>query len=77
MKNKKVVKESHNVENLELIARICQASLVANESGWWLDTGATIHICKDRSLFKTYYELAGMKKCTWQTTIAPRWLAKA
>ncbi|MGV8065607.1 hypothetical protein PJP13_29695, partial [Mycobacterium kansasii] len=22
--------------------------------GWWYDTGATVHVCNDRSAFKTY-----------------------
>lgn len=25
--------------------------------GWWYNTCATIHICNDKSLFKTYYDL--------------------
>ncbi|KAK0580419.1 hypothetical protein LWI29_001745 [Acer saccharum] len=36
------------------VATVCDANSVDIESGWWLDTGASIHICKDRSLFKTY-----------------------
>ena len=56
-KEKQGSKETNNVE--DLIATVCEANSIDNESGWWLDTGATVHICKDRSSFKTYQEIDG------------------
>jgi hypothetical protein len=47
-------KEEANAVNEDLVATVTEANHVTSESGWWLDTGATIHISKDRSLFKTY-----------------------
>ncbi|VVA37216.1 PREDICTED: retrotransposon, partial [Prunus dulcis] len=26
---------------------------------WWIDTGATKHICGDKSMFSTYQEISG------------------
>ena len=35
---------------------------MANTSyGWWFDFGATVHVYKDRSLFKTYEKLDGQE----------------
>jgi len=43
-----------------LVAVVQKANSVSGtENDWWLDTGATINICKDRSLFKTYEENNG------------------
>ena len=33
-----------------------EANSVRVEEGWWLDTGATVHVCNDKSQFKTYKE---------------------
>ncbi|KAK0599546.1 hypothetical protein LWI29_006218 [Acer saccharum] len=56
-KRKKNIQNQGNQVNMtddKYVATVCDANSVDIESGWWLDTGATIHICKDRSLFKTY-----------------------
>jgi len=37
-----------------LWTKVTKANHVTSENGWWLDTGATIHISKDRRLYKTY-----------------------
>lgn len=31
-----------------------EASLVSNTNGWWLDTGATNHVCADKHIFSSY-----------------------
>ena len=44
----------------KLVAVVQEANSVSGiDNDWWLDTGATIHICKDRNLFKTYDENNG------------------
>ncbi|KAI9178190.1 hypothetical protein LWI28_023694 [Acer negundo] len=56
-KRKKYIQNQGNQVNMtedKYVATVCDVNSVDIESGWWLDTVATIHICKDRSLFKTY-----------------------
>lgn len=36
--------------------------MASDTKGWWIDTGATRHICKDKSLFTTYEKLDGGDK---------------
>ena len=47
-------KQANMVDDEPMIATMTEANSVGIDSGWWLDTGATIHICKDHSLYKTY-----------------------
>ena len=42
------------VEEENLVAMISEVNLTSTNPGWWLDSGATVHVCKDRSLFKTF-----------------------
>ena len=30
-----------------------QINIVQSDNDWWVDSGASKHVCKDRSLFKT------------------------
>ena len=46
------------VETDNFSAVISEAHLVSNIKDWWVDTGATRHICGDRSVF-SYYEVVG------------------
>lgn len=39
---------------LDLSAVILEANLVDNPNEWWVDTGATRHICSDKGMFSTY-----------------------
>ncbi|KAM2507490.1 hypothetical protein ACFX1W_029799 [Malus domestica] len=40
---------------------ISEINLVDGSEGWWVDTGASRHVCYDRSLFKTYSVAEGRK----------------
>jgi len=42
------------VENDDLVAIISEVNMALDTKGYWIDTGATRHICKDKSLFITY-----------------------
>ena len=47
----------------DLTAMIEDVNLVTNEpKGWWVDTGATRHVCSDKTLFNTFKEMVGEEK---------------
>ena len=48
-------KLSDGVANLNLSAVILEANLVGNTKEWWVDTGATRHICSNKTMFTTYH----------------------
>ena len=33
---------------------ISEINVLEDNNAWWIDSGATKHVCKDRSLFKSY-----------------------
>ncbi|KAA0054951.1 putative Polyprotein [Cucumis melo var. makuwa] len=41
----------------ELIAMIFEVNVIGGSKGWWLDTGASRHVCHDLSLFRKYNEV--------------------
>ncbi|XP_021979236.1 uncharacterized protein LOC110875347 [Helianthus annuus] len=50
-----------------VLAQICammdEVNTVTNTpKGWWVDTGATRHVCADKSLFTTFKALSGEEK---------------
>ncbi|KAK0595497.1 hypothetical protein LWI29_007280 [Acer saccharum] len=38
----------------QLVAMISEVNLVDGSEGWWVDTGASCHVCYDRAMFKSY-----------------------
>uniref|UniRef100_A0A2N9EFL2 Uncharacterized protein n=1 Tax=Fagus sylvatica TaxID=28930 RepID=A0A2N9EFL2_FAGSY len=40
-----------------MITEVHMASVVENSSKWWYDSGATIHVCNNKTLFKEYVEV--------------------
>ena len=43
------------VSDLSLnVAMISEIDMASEQSGWWLDCGATIHVCNNREMFKTF-----------------------
>ncbi|GKD42037.1 retrovirus-related pol polyprotein from transposon TNT 1-94 [Tanacetum coccineum] len=42
-------------DNVDMIAMISEVNLVgSNNSGWWVDTGVTRHVCADKSMFHSF-----------------------
>ena len=62
----------------KLVAVVQEAYSVSGiDNDWWPDTGATDHICKDRSLFKTYNENNGeSSEVTGANKVASKVLGK-
>ncbi|XP_077251432.1 uncharacterized protein LOC143890609 [Tasmannia lanceolata] len=50
--------QANVAEDQYLSAVVSEVNLVSNVKDWWVDTGATRHICSDRSVFSSY-ELVG------------------
>ena len=48
-----------NSNSFRLDSSLPTVNSITFSSGWWLDSGANIHICIDRSWFKSYQEQRG------------------
>ncbi|KAA0050162.1 putative Polyprotein [Cucumis melo var. makuwa] len=40
---------------------ISEVNVIGRSEGWWLDTGASRHVCHDLSLFRKYNEVKDKK----------------
>ncbi len=40
-------------------AMISEANMLGEDNSWWIDSGATRHVCKDKSLFSAYETVEG------------------
>ena len=50
----RLLKKQKEVSNTNLVAMISEINVLEDDNAWWIDSGATKHVCKDRSLFKSY-----------------------
>ena len=47
-----------NVFDIDLTTMIFEVNLVgSNPKEWWIDTGATRHVCSDKKMFSTFYPI--------------------
>ena len=52
-----------DVSDIDLIAVISEVNLVgSNPKEWWIDTGATHHVCSDKKMFSTFEPIETGKK---------------
>ena len=49
-----VEKLSGNASNISFSAIVSEVNLMGNTKEWWVDTGATRHICSDKKMFSSY-----------------------
>ena len=49
-----VEKLSENASNISFYAIVSEVNLVGNTKEWWVDTGATRHICSDKKMISSY-----------------------
>ena len=54
-----------NLTEEELVAMITEVNVISGYEGWWIDIGATRHVCHDLSLFKTYNETTDKNSLLW------------
>ena len=47
-------KLSENASNISFSAVVSEVNLVGNTKEWWVDIGATRHICSDKKMFSSY-----------------------
>ena len=50
------------------IEQVSEMNLVKNTNEWWVDTGATRHICSDKKMFSTYQFVDMENNFSWETT---------
>ena len=56
---------SNGVDDINLTAMISKCNMTGNPKEWWIDTGATRHICASRSIFLSYTTVGVMKNFIW------------
>ncbi|XP_022041020.1 uncharacterized protein LOC110943587 [Helianthus annuus] len=76
--NARQVNMVDEVDNLvvmvtDLSILVTEVNLVGqNNKDWWVDTGATRHVCFDKSLFNTFKEVTNGEKVLWETPPRPK-----
>ncbi|KAK9160690.1 hypothetical protein Syun_007031 [Stephania yunnanensis] len=50
---------SKDVSNLNLFAVVFEANMVDNPQEWYIDIGATKHVCADKNMFSSYTLISG------------------
>uniref|UniRef100_A0A2N9IC33 CCHC-type domain-containing protein n=1 Tax=Fagus sylvatica TaxID=28930 RepID=A0A2N9IC33_FAGSY len=48
---------SKDVSDINLSAVVSEVNLVGDTKEWWVDTGATRHICSDKNMFSKYHSV--------------------
>ena len=46
---------------IDMITKVHMA-VIANPFDWWLDSGATVHVCNNKEQFKTYDEYSSIEQ---------------
>ena len=58
-----IVDISKDVSDLDLTAVISEVNLVgSNPKEWWIDTGATRHVCSNKKMFSTFEQIENREK---------------
>ena len=75
-KEANVIKDiSKDVSDIDLTIVIPEVNLVgSNPKEWWIDTGATRHVCSDKKIFSTFEPIETGEKVFMGTL--PHWISK-
>ncbi|KAL6344924.1 hypothetical protein AAG906_006685 [Vitis piasezkii] len=58
---------TRNVSDIDLTAIVSEVNLVgSNPKEWWIDTGATRHVCSDKKMFSTFEPIENGEKIKGQ-----------
>ncbi|TYK01391.1 pol polyprotein [Cucumis melo var. makuwa] len=49
---------SDGVADIDICAVVLECNMMGNSKEWWVDTGATCHICANKNLFTSYVSVA-------------------
>jgi len=63
--DKSVKSQSHEIQKIaqeSYIAVTTEINMIGESDGWWVDTGASCHVCYDRATFKTYTNVEKKEK---------------
>ena len=60
-RNKRRVVPPANLSDEQLVTMISEVNIVGGSEGWWVDTGASRHVCYDRAVFKSYSDAEDKK----------------
>ena len=51
-------KEANSLEiDYNLVVVVTKVNMLSDVKGWWIDTGATRHICLDKNMFSEYNKI--------------------
>lgn len=50
---------SKEVQEISLTMIVSECNTIGNPRDWWVDIGATRHICANKTMFSNYHELRG------------------
>ena len=63
---------SNGVNDINLSAVVFEANLVGNPKEWWVDTGATRHICADKKCSHLILQWTMVNNFLWATPQLPK-----
>ena len=71
------VTEVDDVSYMNLSAVVSEVNFIgSNTKEWWVDTGATRHVCSDKKMFSSYQSIDNGENSLWATPLLPRLKAK-
>ena len=81
LKNKEANMVKENVQHMDtnednLIAVVTEVSFISDIKGWWIDTGATRHICSDANLLCKYNKITNGEQLYTGTPLLQEWKEK-